>query len=318
VRGIVAIVVLLLLFSPVAGSDLNKVIVVYAGGEPEFAEMLASVLESDSRLEAEIKVVHSTEEVIIAAAIPSTQCIVIYANHKDYVPGLGSTLVPFFEEGGGLVGITEVCYEPSVQDLARKVFPVFGNSSDVERSPRVTRTRTYIPEESSEISSGLPESFGVLSMGTYFSADEEGRHVRVPGDYTVAYRDNATGSPLVITHESVGGGRSVAFPGVMLVSIDRLDVYYGNIVSDENFVKLLTNSVAWAGDNGRIRGVEEGLAEKLGEYEDQLQRADEEAEDASRGERTGQMLTLLALWVVGLVSCGVVVKLVILAPVEPD
>lgn len=303
--------VLFLLVSSTTVAGLEPVIFVYAGGAPELGEMLASVIESDGRIEGRVMVLQSPGEVILAAAMPTTKCIVVYANHKDYVAGLGPPLVPFFKEGGGIVGITEVCYEPSAPGLAAEVFPVFANSSVTKLSLKERRTRTYILEQASEITSGLPDVFEILSMGTYLSADESGDHVRVPGDYTVVYRDNETGSPLLVAHESPEGGRSVAFPGIMLVSIPRLDVYYGNLVQDENFVRLFTNSVAWAADNGRIGRVEEGLAEAIAAYDDYVQELKDEAE-RSRRDRAGQrVMILIGLWVVGLLSVGlVVVKIV--------
>ncbi len=276
------------------------------------------MIESDDRLTSRVMAVRSLEEVVLAAAMPATQCIVIYADHKDYVFGLESTLVPFFEEGGGLVGFTEACYEPSARGLATEVFPVFGNSSNKELTMKERRTRTYILQEQSIVSRGLPDSFRILSMGTYLSADRDGKHLRVPGDYAVVYRDNATGCPLVITHQSAGGGRSVAFPGIMLAAVPRLDVYYGNLVLDENFVTLFTNSVVWAAENARIKRVEEGLKQAMDEYESQLQQLKEEAEDARRSRTTSRMLLLLLLWAAGLASSGVVARRVILSPAEPE
>jgi len=308
-RGIPAIATFLLLISTAAAAvNLEPVIVVYAGGVPELGEMLASLIESDARLNDQVMIVHTPEEVVLAAVMPATQCIVIYANHKDYVFGLESALVPFFREGGGLVGIAEVCYEPSALKLATEVFPVFANRTDREVKMGERRTRTYILEGASEVAAGLSDSFQILSMGTYLSADGNGSHVRVPGNYTVVYRDNATGCPLLVTHESSGGGRSVAFPGIMLATVARLDVYYGNLVLDENFVRLFTNSVAWASGNARIKRVKEGLAQAIDEYEGQLRQLKGEADRARQDRTNRRTATLLILWAAGLVSSGLVVK----------
>jgi hypothetical protein len=313
-KSILAAALPLLIVSTAAAADLEPVIVVYSGGTPELGELLASLIESDDRLDARVLIARSPGEVVLAAVTPATQCIVIYAEHKDYVSELDPALVPYFEEGGGLVGIMEPCYEPSAPGLATRVFPVFGNSSDRELSMKERRTRTYILEEASEIASGLPETFQILSIGTYLSADDEGKHVRVPGDYVVVYRDNATGCPLVIAHESHAGGRSVAFPGIMLAKVPRLDVYYGNLVLEEEFVKVFTNSVAWAAGNARIKRVEEGLAEAMVEQEDRIRQLLDEAEKTRRSKATGRMVGILLLWAGGLVSIGVVLKKLVLVP----
>ncbi len=311
-RFLTATVLFILWMSAAAG--LEPVIVVYSGGTPELGEMLATLIESDGRLDSHVRIALSPGEVVVAAMAPATQCIVVYAEHKDYVTELDPILVPYFEEGGGLVGIMEPCYEPSAPGMATRVFQVFGNSSDMELSMRERRTRSYVLEEACEISSGLPEQFEILSMGTYLSADQEGKHVRVPGDYSVVYRDGATGCPLVLAHESNDGGRSVAFPGIMLAKVPRLDVYYGNLVTEEQFVKVFTNSVVWAAGNARIERVEEGLEQAMQEHEDRIRQLADEAEKTRQGKATGRVLRLILLWAAGLASIGVVAKKVVLKP----
>ena len=305
---LVAAILLLMLSTATAAAELQPVIVVYAGGTPELGEMLASLIESDVRLNSQVTIVRSPEEVVLAAMMPATQCIVIYASHKDYVYGLDSALVPFFQEGGGLVGITDACYEPSAGRLATQVFPVFGNYTSRDLKMGGRRTRTYILEEASEVTAGLPDSFQILSMGTHLSADGNGSYVRMPGNFTVVYRDNVTGCPLLITHESGGGGRSVAFPGILLGTAPRVDVYYGNLVLDDNFVRLFTNSLVWAAGNARIKRVQQGLAQAIDEYDEELQQLKDEAETAERSRTTRRTVLLLCLWVAGLVSSAVVMK----------
>lgn len=315
---IVSLILLLNLCTISAQSEVNPVIVVYGGGQSEFAEMLATLIEEDDSVDSEVMVVYSRQSVALAAALPTTKCIIMYADHRDYISGLWSALVPFFEEGGGLIGMTELCYMSSAGTLATEVFPIFGNSSHVVTSPRETRKRTYVLEDQTEISEDLPDEFDVLSMGTYLSADEGGNHVRVPGDYQVAYRDKVTGSPLVALHESERGGRSVALPGLMLVTIPRLDVYYGNLISDQAFVDLFMNCVRWASGNSRIEAVEGQLGETISEYEEGRQDLKESAEQSDKESRNRRLMTLVVLWAIGLVACAVVVKKWLLAPLETD
>ncbi len=315
---IVSLILLLNLCTISAQSEVEPVIVVYGGGQSEFAEMLATLIEEDGSVEGEVMVVYSRQSVELAAALPTTKCIVMYADHRNYISGLWSALVPFFKEGGGLVGMTELCYMPSAGTLATEVFPVFGNSSDVVTSPRETRTRTYVLEEETEVNAGLPDQFDVLSMGTYLSADEGGDHVRVPGDYQVAYRDEVTGCPLVAVHESERGGRSVALPGIMVVTVPRLDVYYGNLISDQAFVDLFMNCVSWASENSRIEAVEGELTETISEYEESRQDMKDSADESDRERRNRRLMTLVVLWAIGLVACAVAVKKGLLAPLETD
>ncbi len=303
-----------------ADEGITPTILLYSGTDPGFANMLATLIEEDERIDSKTRVVTSPDIIGLATALPQTECVVIYSANKAEIGGLETNLLSFFEQGGGVVGMREVCFESSAGELATKVFPIFGNASVKQLNPSEFRARNYVADDTvGEINSGLPGSFPLLSMGTYFSGDSENMYVEVPGDYQVPYRDDETGSPLVATLQSEKGGRSVALPGIWVIPVSRVDVYYGNLVADENFVKLFTNSVLWAAKgSSRFGEVSQGLEEKIEEAKGKQEKLKEEAEKARRRERTQRTLILIAIWAVGLLASGLVIKKLILVPIEVE
>ncbi len=296
---------------------VKPVVIIYTGGNTAFAEMLAALIEEDERIDSEIEIVSSAEVLIMASVLPTTECIVIHSAQETEVKGLAPSLTNFIRDGGGLVGMTEVCYEPSGQGLATTVFPIFGNASAHQKTPAVGRVRVCVKDQSTEINADLPETFPLVSMGTYYSADTEGNYVEVPGDYEVAYRDQEVGCPLVLTYETEGEGRSVSLPGIWVVSHPRVDVYFGNLVADENFVKLFTNSVYWAAKgSGRFPKVSQDLAQKIEDAKKSQDKIKEEAEKAKRRESTQRNIILAVVWGIGLVACGIIVWKIVLAPID--
>jgi hypothetical protein len=139
----------------------------------------------------------------------------------------------------------------------------------------------------------------------------------VHSDYTVPYRDQETGSPLVLAYQNEKGGRSVALPGIWVIPSERLDVYYGKLVEEPNFVQLFTNSVLWAAKgSSRYEEVQQDLDQKIMDAETRQDRLKEEADEARREEKTRRQVILAVLWAAGLVGCAVIAKKMVLVPVE--
>lgn len=292
----------------------RPIVLVYGGGDNEFAAMFAELIDGDERVDADILVVASPEAVRLASAMPNVACIVIYADHRDDLMYLPPILPAFFEAGGGLVGMTEVCNEPSAMELATEIFPIRGNYT-LKPPPGTKRAFTYVLDQDMdmdmEIADGLPEAFDVLSIGTYASVDSEGNPVGIPGKHQVVYRDSRTGVPLVLAHQSEMGGRAVAMPGIMVVKNQRVDVYYGNLFINENFTRLLTNSIVWAMGNSRFTRLEQDLDEKINEFNSIQENQRVRSDEIKRERRARRTYFLIAFWAAGLTVCGIIlIKLV--------
>ncbi len=316
--GLSAFVALLLLIPvPVYCLDLKPTIVIYTGADTGFATMLAELIKQDPRIDSDARVVNSPDLVALAAALPSTECIVVYASNKNELEGLSSALTRFFEGGGAVIGLREICYQPSAGDLATLVFPTYANASRQQYASGQRRARNYTKAQSTEINSELPDRFSLPSAGFYFCAYGNGTYAEVAGNYTVLYRDGETGAPIVLTHESPKGGRSIAFPGIWVISSTRVDVYYGRLLEDGNFTRMFSNCLLWAAKGStHYKRVSQDLDAKLEVARSKQQRLAEQAEQARRRESTRRTLFLLVVWAAGLLACAVIVKKVILAPFE--
>jgi hypothetical protein len=168
-----------------------------------------------------------------------------------------------------------------------------------------------------DITSGLPETFDLVSLGTYLSADDDGNYLPKPGDYTTVYEDQVIDSPLVVTYETEKGGRSVAMPGIWSVNNERVDVYYGNLITDDNFVKLFTNSILWAAKGSTwFNAISSNLTAKLEDSDAEQQELQRRAEEADKDRARNRMIFLVGTWGAGLVICVVVVWKLVMAPIE--
>ncbi len=318
-EGSVALVLVLGMMAVIVWAptvDMRPTVFLYSGTDSGFAEMLASVLEAAEGIGSDVRVVTKPDLLALATALPHTECVVIYCSNAAEIGDLAEPLSAFFENGGGLVGLGAVCYEPSAGQLARRVFPVRANVSAQQYGTGM-RARNYTEAQDTEISLGLPDRFQLVSMGIYLSGDEAGNYVEVPGAYSVVYRDEATGAPIVLTSESDAGGRSVALPGVWVVSNSRVDAYYGNLVRDENFIRLFTNSVRWAAKGSvHFSEASRDFEAKIEEANNKQARLREEAQKARERRTVSRVLLLSGLWAAGLLVCAVVIKKVVLVQIE--
>jgi len=302
--------------------NVTPIIYLYAPGDRTFAGMLASLIGNDTRIRqsgAKVELLDTQSEVIWATALPNTACLVIYSDNARQLEGLETPLLAFFKNGGGLLGIREICFKHrGLERLVSVVFPTFANGSIKQTGTAKRRVRTYVAVEPGEIGEELPDRFDLVSMGTYYCADQDGNYLRIPSNYQVAYMDEEIGAPLVVVAESDRGGRSVGMPGIWVVKASRVDIYYGNLVSDENFVRLFTNSVVWAMESSWFRdkglNMHRRMAQMI-EKEETLAKDLERIERTKKGRRT---IVLAVLWVIGLAACAVIARNTILVPLEEE
>jgi len=310
-------VILLLVAFPGCCLEVKPTIVIYTGADTVFAKMLANLTRQDSRIESDTRVVNSPDLLALATSLPSTECIIIYASNKNELEGLSSALTRFYQGGGAVIGLREACYQPSAGDLATLVFPTYANASRQQYASGQKRVRNYTKAQSTQINSDLPDEFPLVSAGFYFCAYADGTYAEVPGNYTVLFTDGETGAPIVLTQESPKGGRSVAFPGVWVISSPRVDVYYGRLVEDANFTRLFSNALLWAAKGStHYSQVTQDLDTKLEIARSKQQKLIEQAEEARRRENTRRIIFLLVVWAAGLIACAVIVKKIVLAPFE--
>jgi hypothetical protein len=304
------------LLAGIPAACVEPTIVVYSGSDSGFAEILAELIQNDTRINSQTRVVNSPDLITLATALPQTEAIILYTSSKVEIEGLDQALTSFLQQGGGLIGIREPCYTPSAPILATQVFPIQANTSIQQLNPREKRVRTYTTQQNTEINQDLPQTFELLSMGTYYTGDTEGNYINIHQQHTIPYKDQETGSPLLLTYENEQGGRTTAMPGIWAIPSERLDVYYGKIAAQPNFAKLFTNTVLWtAKGSTRYNQVQQDLDQKIQDAKTKKDRLQEEAEKARKKEQTQRLILLTAIWATGLIACAAITKKLILTPI---
>jgi hypothetical protein len=292
------------------GEAFEPLAIVYAGRMPGYADALAEIIS-----ETGTKAVVATSDSVVRSisGLPQVRVIVLAAlNPSDFVflEEFSSTFQRYFEEGGSFVGIGSVS-SMDLEELATTIFPVRGNHTGRGKRVGDLYGSTYVLSGANEeITGGLPPEF-VITQGEFKFQSAGG----VPldpwsdlGEVEVLYRDKDTDAPLVVSLEREGGGRSVSMTGGYVVDVERLPFYWGNLVDQEEFRKLLKQSVSWAMEGSkRYDDLSPESEGRLGEEADRLKGLEDGGEKSRSRAEQRRLLILAGLWGVGLAFQGFLV-----------
>lgn len=299
------VLALLLLPVPVLGGGFGPMVLVYDRGLPEMAEGVASILREAATGEMDFLVLEDPVELSSMLGLPNIRCLVLTSvSSSDLVP-VAEPVIGYFEAGGSAIGFHGSCWESQLGDLARIVFPVYGNSTSLGARKDGLSVNEYVRESGlGGIGENLAEGFDLV--GQFFAVprnvEKELVHPIPPsGTKTVLYRDRETSAPLIVAYEGSGGGRSVAFAGLFVRNNPKAGNHYELLLAQPEFRSLLTDSFDWciegnARYNSYAESYDDIIAGKRKESEDLIARS--EARDA---EREGKRRTLLLLsWIMGI------------------
>jgi len=326
---------------PCLGSNLSdkKIVLVYCRDDTmplgyremmKFSSALAETLRAGLGEEFEVYACTSMSELEQFLLLPQVVALVSsYVGSKEY-----STTLPFetyFQDGMGMVGFNHLCSTQYVGDLARSVFPIFGNSSTMGSMTFVDgewiRMRTYTKTGIHMISEGLPDEFTIPDYELNFCLRSDGKHdegwpLPPEGSYCVVFstigRDSPYGDkmlPGVIAYENEG--RSVSFPGFYGSELAGVSSYE-KFVNQSNFVKLVSGAVVWASQSGLAR--RDRLVPSFNQILEDLRNSEEEENKeisawvSARSAR--KIFTQIAIIVVGAVSAILVCYLAFLSKPE--
>ena len=253
-RAAIAIMAFLLLVPyPVCGeTDLDEpAILVYSGSMTGWASALCEILNEDERIPGECLVVPDRELLSIMLFLPRVQGLILAPIASRDIKGVGELAKDFFEEGGAVVGFSPCTDLRSEVELASTVFPFFCNKSGGSERIDNTPINRYVSRDMEDIAEGLPPTFGLVSGGYLFPASPAGEVIEIDpeeGTRWVFWEEKNSGAPLVIGYERAGTGRSVGFSGCRVNEVSRSNTYFGALVEQPEFVRLLGNVVAWAID----------------------------------------------------------------------
>lgn len=330
-----------LMASPIllAQEEAKPVILLYHGpkvGTQDlrvYGQALADLINSDSRMtdKAEIVLVGDQDLMNTLLYFPQVKCAVVALTTWELkADRIVPSLLWYFNEGGGVVGLGNAGHGEVTKILNGSVFPIFGNQYlmvkpsifiDPDTGKRVILRETgYKKVNDHEIAQGVESEFAlqdkrfVIHMNTSMSPPKYLAIQPEKGDYTMVYSDDDIGAPLVVIYEE--NGTSVTFAGTDQISINDVDdSYYGNFLDDENFKTMFQNSVyyVWSKEtkyeNAMARATEE--FNKMQQEEDDLKAR---VEESQKKEKNAKLLRSVLLIVVGVVLIVVISYFCFLVP----
>jgi len=323
--------IFLAVIGPCLGANLSdrKIVLVYCRDDTmplgyremmKFSSALAENLRVGLGDEFEVYACTSMSELKQFLLLPQVVALVSsYVGSNEY-----NTTLPFemfFLDGMGMVGFNHLCSTQYVGDLARSIYPVFGNSSTKGSMTFVDgewiRMRTYTKTGQHMISEDLPEEFTIPDYELNFCLRSDGKHdqgwpLPPEGSYCVVLstvgRDSPYGDkalPGVIAYENQG--RSVSFPGFYGSELAGVSSYE-KFVNQSNFVKLVSGAVVWASQSGLAR--RDRLVPTFNKTLEDLKKSEEEENKeisawvSARSAR--KIFTQIAIIIVGAVSAVLV------------
>lgn len=307
-HALAALTVFLLLL--VAGEGMSPNVLVYSRDMPGFVEEIAAEL---GNIMEGYEFVAVTDPSLMSSllAMPDTACVVLVVMKGIEIEQFIDPLKTYFAEGGAAIGFQGCLGVKTAGDIARVVFPVFGNGTGSFKVKGDSVVNEYVRDEALEGFEDLPEAFDLL--GQFFVYSQNASRAPIDpevrdGRRTILYRDRQTSAPLVIAYENAAGSRSIAFTGMFVREVESARNYYGKLLEDPLFLSLLTDSLAWTVD-GRTR---------FSLYQDNYleliqQEADREAElresaDKAGADRARRRLMILGVsWAFGLAAVATLV-----------
>ncbi len=264
-----------------AGSESAPVILIYSPGAPLYAQELGRLIEEDGRIEADIRIVHSSDVFSVMLHYPTVK-LAIVALYVSANQNIGSALDRFFSRGGALIGLGFAGSVQATGRAAETVFPIFGNHYIAGVFDTASRSfrMSHLKVQEDEISDGLG-NFTVPDQKLVLSVDPVTKAYlpRTPpeGEYKVLYRELSSGAPSVVRYHNRGA--SVTFACFAGDDTEKGFSYFGRFTSTPEFRTLFTNAVYWAWNNEKryeaAMSWSSGHAQRLREIEDAAERARE-------------------------------------------
>jgi len=277
------------------GSDVTKpLLLVYSQGEPAYGQELADILSQDPRIDAQILVLTDPDLFRSMLYFPCVKAVLAVFN-RDKDEELGEHLEHFFEGGGGMVGLGFAGWQTTTRDASETVFPL--NASYYVVGGYNASAKAYMHSLCVDQAHPISQEVGNFTAYThkvFMSFNKTSSQllpVRPEGEVTVLYREPVLNAPAVVVYEAAGV--SVTFGCFAGDSVERAPTYFGRFTSQEEFRKLLRNSIAWVWANER--GYEGTRSSALTQFAKEAHEAEEIRAQAERSAKERQDLRLLRM-----------------------
>jgi hypothetical protein len=294
----------------VCGDEVVPRVIVYSSDMPNLSEAIAHALSESMDGDLDFSVVTEPSLLSSYLGMPDTACVILATTRSIELQELIEELLAYFELGGALIGFQGALNQQSVRDLARAVFPAFGNATGSYTTKEGTPVNEYSRSGVLEGFEDLPDDFDLVGQFFIYCADSS-KGVLEPdaaGRKTVLFRDKKTGAPLVLAYENDEGSRSVGFSGLFVREQASATNYYGKLIDSPVFLDLLESSLTWTlGGSTRYSRFGPNLGELM-EAErvriEELRKISAKEESSTRSRR---LVILAVLWTSGVLGVGVLV-----------
>ncbi len=302
-----------LLISPSLCAEFRPIIVVYDGSMRVLAQGVAAALNASCVQGEEIIVASDPSLVGSLLALPNVKCLILTSVAPGDLTALVEPVTEYFRSGGSAIGFYGCSWQTQVGDLARLVFPAFGNTTGSGVRKAGTYVNEYVRADRLEgFADGLPDSFDVVGQFFAYASDQDKKLVDVqalPGKRTVLFREKKTGAPLVIAYEGERGGRSATFTGLFLREQPTAESYYGKLLEQPEFQVLLADAYRWVCEgNVRFHAYSANYHEVVAQREKTQDELLARSQGRARSQRMRRMVLLGIFWALGLICIAAMIR----------
>jgi hypothetical protein len=291
----------------VLSAEFTPIVIVYDKGMPDLAQGVAALLEAGSSGGEEYLVATDPSAVSALLSLPNVRCVVLTSVSSTDLVLLEEPMVSYFENGGSAIGFHGSSWQNQVGDLARDVFPAYGNSTGVGARKDGLNVNEYVAgERIAGIGDDLPDEFDMVGQFFALPRDDQ-RNILEPtppeGRKTVLYRDKKTEAPLVVAYEGPSGARSVIFTGLFLRDSPNAGNHYEKLLEQAEFRSLLLGIYDWAAEgNPRFEEFSQTYQAVVDGRQEEDSNLVSRSEERLKSQKTRRALLLVVFWVAGLVG----------------
>jgi hypothetical protein len=278
---------------PAAGESdqVNPMILIYCQDVQTYGEELASIIDADDRMDAEVLVVSDAELFKSMIYFPYVRVVVALFN-QDRDDGLSDHLETFFAEGGGIVGLGFAGWVTTTRNASRDVFSLAANVYATGRYNRTLGTfmHHFHLDEVHEINQEVGD-FTAFTQRVIMNVDQAGDLVPPwpAGKVRVLYREESKNAPVLVVHEDAGV--CITFGGFTGDPLEGVPTYFGHFTSQPEFRALFSNSVlyAWQNEN-RYETTSSAATSRFAAQNGEIDQVIQDAEDGERARKNANLL----------------------------
>ncbi len=313
IQTITFVLVALLLFSSTVEAGFRALVLVYDASMKGLAAGVVEILASASSGEEDFMVVSDPHALASLLALPNVRCVVLTSVNANDLKLLAKPVTLYFEAGGSAIGFHGCGWQSQLGDMARIVFPVFGNATGIGSRKGGKDVNEYSRDSRvGGIGEELPDEFDIVGQFYAYAGDRQKGVLEVQppgGNKAVLFREKSSGAPLVVANQGDPGGRSVAFTGLFVRDNPTATNHYERLLEQPEFAKLLVDSYLWVSEgNSRFSEFSANYQESIDQQERTREHFISLARQKTISARNRRIALLAVFWALGLLSIAVLAR----------